>query len=560
MTSNLLWQVSSATDIGGGNENQDDYLVFQRPSLGLAVCCIFDGHGKETGKVAANTVRATISKLCEESFMDLISNPVLWLVKAHTDAHNAVKAAFRASFEAKGHQVSETPEGYLIKRATTNAPWSCVHGGSSSTVVVVLGQLLYIANVGDSSATLCANASVIKDCAVEFIHDAAIAESSQLRMQKIKREEIAVLRRDQSIAGGVMTDNIVLTAEHSPESVDEFLRFREFRPHPDDARKPAIGIVYDAQGTVKSKCPHVFELNATNGEPIVSGKGRYYKNVRQEWASLVHTPTTAAFQDALAFTRSIGDLHLNTYGITCLPEIQRVNLAPIFSSLTKAGKDFPLLCMVLCSDGVWDNWLYEDVKSFVMDVSCVKVVGSNPKGCSKVLKAFMQRNDHFGKSNFGSHADNATGVLMYISNSPSMPHEDIEPVSVPSGATVAPVLIQPVVTSSEPAVIGTVSNMNAVTMDSLTAAMTTTGNNGTPSSVSVVPIPAVSVSSSVSESVASTSFLPSSPQSQTVSTNNSNNKASSPSPSTNGSPISRSNSNGLLSKLASAGAAILGSS
>ncbi len=41
----------------------------------------------------------------------------------------------------------------------------------------------------------------------------------------------------------------------------------------------------------------------------------YYKNVRKEWASLVSTPPYAQFQDALAFTRSLGDLHLHTYGI-----------------------------------------------------------------------------------------------------------------------------------------------------------------------------------------------------------------------------------------------------
>ena len=40
----------------------------------------------------------------------------------------------------------------------------------------------------------------------------------------------------------------------------------------------------------------------------------YYKNVRKEWASLVATPSYARFQDALAFTRSLGDLHLHTYG------------------------------------------------------------------------------------------------------------------------------------------------------------------------------------------------------------------------------------------------------
>jgi len=48
---------------------------------------------------------------------------------------------------------------------------------------------------------------------------------------------------------------------------------------------------------------------------------RYYKNVRKEWASLVSTPPTAKFQDALAFTRSLGDFHLHTYGIQTLNDM-----------------------------------------------------------------------------------------------------------------------------------------------------------------------------------------------------------------------------------------------
>lgn len=42
--------------------------------------------------------------------------------------------------------------------------------------------------------------------------------------------------------------------------------------------------------------------------------------MRREWASLVSTPRSAHFQDALAFTRSLGDLHLHTYGVTHKPE------------------------------------------------------------------------------------------------------------------------------------------------------------------------------------------------------------------------------------------------
>jgi hypothetical protein len=55
--------------------------------------------------------------------------------------------------------------------------------------------------------------------------------------------------------------------------------------------------------------------------PYYKIRGKYYKNVRSEWASLVATPPHALFQDALAFTRSLGDLHLQTYGVSFLPEV-----------------------------------------------------------------------------------------------------------------------------------------------------------------------------------------------------------------------------------------------
>jgi len=84
--------------------------------------------------------------------------------------------------------------------------------------------------------------------------------------------------------------------------------------------------VYDAPSFSKSQCPPIFEVSPTAVK--VTGNGRcgfacvrrrglthrgrrYYKNVRSEWATLVTTPPGARFQDALAFTRSLGDLHLH---------------------------------------------------------------------------------------------------------------------------------------------------------------------------------------------------------------------------------------------------------
>ena len=54
-----------------------------------------------------------------------------------------------------------------------------------------------------------------------------------------------------------------------------------------------------------------------------------------------------------------------------------------------------------------------------MDQSCVKAVYGASDGANRVAKSFMSRNMLFSKRNFGSQADNATGVVMYISNSDS---------------------------------------------------------------------------------------------------------------------------------------------
>jgi serine/threonine protein phosphatase PrpC len=91
---------------------------------------------------------------------------------------------------------------------------------------------------------------------------------------------------------------------------------------------------------------------------------------------------------------------------------------------TTSAESIPLLCVVLATDGVWDNWTYEDVTRFVMDSSCVGAVCSGPDGAHRVTLSFMQRNALYAKRNFGGQADNATGVIMYISPSASFPVAD----------------------------------------------------------------------------------------------------------------------------------------
>ncbi|CAN0255302.1 unnamed protein product, partial [Hapterophycus canaliculatus] len=69
-------------------------------------------------------------------------------------AHESMLLSFREHLQGLGWNVKDNG-GYLMKRRSLTQPWSCVHGGTSATLVALIeGRTLYSANVGDSSALL----------------------------------------------------------------------------------------------------------------------------------------------------------------------------------------------------------------------------------------------------------------------------------------------------------------------------------------------------------------------------------------------------------------------
>jgi len=315
-----LYQLGWGTDIGGGRENQDDAFIYTNQAEKILVIGVLDGHGREVGKIAAMAARRRLLSFFEERYENLKTKPYETLVDAHVLAHEHVKDSFKLELSRQGFEVSEAPEGYLMKRRSPSAPWSCVHGGSSCSIIAIVGYTMYIANVGDSTGTLCSTVPILNRAEqLKHLGDSATPPG---------------LNPDGTVAGGVEitaspsptpVDTMVITAEHSPESSSEFCRMRAFRAREGDATQPSLHVVYDAPAQDKTRCSPVFEFDDA-GVPVITNRGKYYKNVRKEWASLVSTPTSALYQDALAFTRSIGDLHLHVYGVTHYPEIHCVNL------------------------------------------------------------------------------------------------------------------------------------------------------------------------------------------------------------------------------------------
>ena len=410
----LNFHIGCRTDIGGGRENQDDSFTWESPDHEgpkVVAMGMFDGHGREVGKTAA---KAGVKKMLEFfniNWRELLHKSTAYecLVRAFKESHEYIKETFRSKLEEDGFIVSEDPEGYLLKRLPWHHVDSCVHGGATCSLIVFVGTLMYTVNVGDSAALLSTMFPVLKQRMLNHIGDAALPNDAP----PPHRVQEGVDEADVKL---------VLTCEHSPESISEYMRMMAFRHREGDETQPALSFVYDSPTQDKSQCPPIF-FRDVNDILAVTGKGKYVKNVRREWASIVSTPASARFQDGLAFTRSLADFHLQTYGVTYLPEVQVIDLQDVFTSLdgiTIEPGQHPMskkmFCVVLATDGLWDNWTFEDLQKFVMDTNRFnQVFQPEGGGIEEVAEQLMAENIRRARVNFGINSDNATFTIAYFS-------------------------------------------------------------------------------------------------------------------------------------------------
>lgn len=122
-------------------------------------------------------------------------------------------------------------------------------------------------------------------------------------------------------------------------------------------------------------------------------------------------------------------------------EQESISRFPVTASVAAMTCSY-VACLVVATDGIWDNWSYEDVTKFVMDDSCTKAVLQTPpskwgssmpscdvevdsgaapqsppvSGTQRVANSLIKRNAVFAKRNFGGDADNATGVVVYLAD------------------------------------------------------------------------------------------------------------------------------------------------
>lgn len=394
-------QIGSDTDIGGCTykPNQDRKIFIPFVDHDGCLIGIADGHGIK-GEVVAEIAEKSMNELIRDKIDMLVESPVAFLEFTFDYIHNEIIKEF-----------------------------ANVKCGTTFSLILVLNKKLWIANVGDSTGILCANHPIFKPSHLKFEKDVGIPEK-------------IVVTGDEGIGfSNEPTNLLVLTSEtHSPENPEEYVRMRNFKCSEDNPNEAELLCVYDKSGMLKHMCPRVFDLQEDGIPTVRSVDGTfeyYFKNVRKEKGTYV----TDRFGDyVLASTRVLGDNGLNLLGVSHKPEIRSLDLVPIFEKLkeqiaisaiklaeikleTIGSDSVPVdpkpdpktICVVLGSDGIWDNWIYDHVQKFVMDPSCLKAIKADKEnGAQRVIKSLMIRNQTFSRKNFGNTADNATGIVMYI--------------------------------------------------------------------------------------------------------------------------------------------------
>jgi serine/threonine protein phosphatase PrpC len=419
-------KIGHLTDQGGSlnAENQDISIIIPIVEHNGCLIAIADGHGP-SGKFVVELVKSVMEELIKDKIGLLLENAVAFLEFAYDHIHDQIRDRLSEKLTNEGYEVSLDENGVILMRKNSHTGFTVIKGGSTFSVVLLLGKKMYIANVGDSTGLLCCKHPILKNSVFNYEKDAT--------------DPIKTVVYDPS--RDKPSTFIELTCDHSPENIMEYLRMRRVKRFEEDHNHAEILCIYDKQGKYKPSCKQIFDINAdgvvtlapVDTEPIDGNFEYYYKNVREEKATYV---TDRCGEYTLSATRALGDFKLVSQGISNKPEIRSINLDAVFRNLksqienasveetasntntttvTNKALDPKTICVVLASDGLWDNFKYKDIQLFVMDNSCLKAIVDKPiDGAQLVVNSLMKRNKDRGVKNFKESRDNATTIVMYI--------------------------------------------------------------------------------------------------------------------------------------------------
>ena len=141
--------------------------------------------------------------------------------------------------------------------------------------------------------------------------------------------------------------------------------------------------------------------------PLCQVHGTPAKNKRGDLPTILITPEERGFDpQSLAMTRSIGDLYMQSFGVTWEPEVIAVDLQEECTELSH-------LTLVVASDGLWDLYETEEVFDGLVDPTPEGGVQGTTRA-----SAFFEDSLEQGDELFGEHTDNITQMVVYLNPAP----------------------------------------------------------------------------------------------------------------------------------------------
>lgn len=365
--------VSGSTDIGGGNENQDKYLIlyFELNGHSIRILIILDGHG-QNGEFVAEIAKIFLEKYFSEKLLLLLENSSECLNIAYALTNNEIRNALQEKSIKEYKNVQEV-DGYLTSGYNSYSN-SLISGGTTCTIAVIIDNIhMYVSNVGDSDAILFTTSN-ISSKVISDVKDDAI---------NFQNENVSNIH--------------IITGNHSAENINEFIRVTK------NFREPVI-FKYDKLPS--QDYSDIYEKNVDDDNYHITGKYNYVKNIRKEHATVVSSPEGSPYVTSLAMTRSLGNFYLQKYGVSPIPTIKYVNVSDIF-------KESPIFSLLIASDGVWDNWSYETISKFILNEDYLSKI-NDVDISHEVCNSLIAENDKLGRKHFDTSRDNATAIVVYF--------------------------------------------------------------------------------------------------------------------------------------------------
>lgn len=308
---------------------QDRLFIYENKETNFIAMCIMDGHGRY-GTTVVITVKKYLEDFCKNNCQKFNeNNAVEWINNAYTLTNKEVKNLQCLKDQKHG-------------------------GGTTCTFCILYENILYVANMGDSTAILFSKNDI-----------------SKLNVDELQYKKEIISKS---------SNYVILSGNHSPENIyeQEILKERN--------EEETYKIIYD-----KSSKRNKFLLPWFN-----ETKPRIYKTIRNDPAISLVIPSG----HCLSMTRSFGDYIFKDI-ILREPTITKVDISGLNDC-----------CLAICSDGVWDQWKYEEFKDLLFEENLTNLLNNNK--LDKISQIISYQNETKQVNFFKNDLDDASGIFMYF--------------------------------------------------------------------------------------------------------------------------------------------------